>query len=66
MVMEIEIFFSLKQNANIQQYFNLPNPNRKLQKIVDILGRETNPQPNNIIIEIYDDPVISEYKSTYL
>ena len=48
-------FFLIKTEANTTAIFNLPNPNRKLQKIVDILGRETNPQPNNIIIEIYDD-----------
>ena len=37
--------------------FNIPTPssNKKLEKIVDILGRETKPQQNTPFIEIYDD-----------
>ena len=37
--------------------FNIPTPfsNRNLEKIVDILGRETKPQTNSPFIEIYDD-----------
>jgi len=44
-------------NGNTTSIFNMPTPNlnRKLEKVVDMLGRKTNPQPNNIIIEIYDD-----------
>ena len=33
----------------------LPDPNRKLEKVVDMLGRETKPQPNTPFIEIYED-----------
>ena len=29
--------------------------NRKLEKVVDILGRETKPKLNTPFIEIYDD-----------
>lgn len=52
--------FLIKKEANTTSIFNLPNPNRKLHKVVDVLGREINPQPNNIIIEIYDDGSIKK------
>ena len=44
-------------NGNITSTFNIPTPssNRKLDKVVDILGRETKPQTNTPFIEIYDD-----------
>ena len=44
-------------NGNITSTFNIPTPssNRKLEKVVDILGRETKPQTNTPFIEIYDD-----------
>ena len=44
-------------NNNITSTFDLPIPssNRKLEKVVDILGRETKPQKNTPFIEIYDD-----------
>jgi len=44
-------------NGNITSTFNIPTPssNRKLEKVVDILGRETKPQQNTPFIEIYDD-----------
>lgn len=44
-------------NGNITSTFNIPNPssNRKLEKVVDILGRDVNPQPNIPFIKIYDD-----------
>ena len=44
-------------NGNITSTFNIPTPssNRKLEKVVDILGRETKPQKNTPFIEIYDD-----------
>ena len=43
-------------NGNVTSTFNIPlNPNRKLEKTVDILGKETKPQTNNPLIEIYDD-----------
>jgi hypothetical protein len=36
---------------------NLSNwtKNRKLDKVVDLLGQGFNPKPNNLLIEIYDD-----------
>jgi hypothetical protein len=44
-------------NGNITSTFNIPNlpTNRKLEKVVDILGRETKPPKNTPFIEIYDD-----------
>ena len=43
-------------NGNVTSTFNIPlNSNRKLEKIVDILGKETKPQTNTPLIEIYDD-----------
>jgi len=44
-------------NGNVTSTFNIPTPssNRKLDKVVDILGRETKPQTNTPFIEIYDD-----------
>ena len=44
-------------NGNVTSTFNIPTPssNRKLIKVVDILGRETKSQPNTPFIEIYDD-----------
>ena len=43
--------------GNITSTFNIstPSSNRKLEKVVDILGRETKPQTNTPFIEIYDD-----------
>ena len=38
-------------NQNLSNSTN----NRKLDKVVDLLGQEFNPKPNNLIIEIYDD-----------
>ena len=43
-------------NGNVTSTFNIPiNPNRKLDKVVDILGREIKHQTNTPFIEIYDD-----------
>jgi hypothetical protein len=43
-------------NGNITSTFNIPiSSNKKLEKLVDILGRETKPQTNTPFIEIYDD-----------
>jgi hypothetical protein len=43
-------------NGNVTSTFNIPiNPNRKLEKVVDILGREIKHQTNTPFIEIYDD-----------
>tara|TARA_B100001142_G_scaffold81844_1_gene82840 strand:+ start:370 stop:1683 length:1314 start_codon:yes stop_codon:yes gene_type:complete len=42
--------------------FNIPtsSSNRKLEKVVDILGRETKPKPNTPFIEIYDDGTVDK------
>ena len=43
-------------NGNVTSTFNIPiSSNRKLIKVVDILGREKNPKKNTPFIEIYDD-----------
>ena len=43
-------------NGNVTSTFNIPlNSNRNLEKIVDILGKETKSQTNTPLIEIYDD-----------
>ena len=43
-------------NGNITSTFEIPiSSNRKLENVVDILGRETKSQPNTPFIEIYDD-----------
>jgi len=48
----------IKTNSygNITSTFNIPiNPNRKLEKIVDVLGRKITPKNNIPFIEIYND-----------
>ena len=48
-------------SGNVTSTFNiLINPNRKLEKVVDILGRETKPQTNTPLIEIYDDGTVEK------
>jgi len=48
-------------NGNSTSTFTIPiNPNRKLQKVVDILGRETKPKTNIPFIEIYDDGTVEK------
>jgi len=48
-------------NGNVTSTFNIPiNPNRKLEKVVDILGKETKPQTNIPFIEIYDDGTVEK------
>ena len=48
-------------NGNVTSTFNIPiNPNRKLEKTVDILGKETIPQINTPFIEIYDDGTVEK------
>ena len=48
--------------GNLTSDFNIPTPssNRKLEKVVDILGRETKPQTNTPFIEVYDDGSIEK------
>ena len=49
-------------NGNVTSTFNIPMPssNRKLEKIVDILGKQTKPQTNIPFIEIYDDGTVEK------
>jgi hypothetical protein len=48
-------------NGNVTSTFNIPvNPNRKLEKVVDILGKETKPKTNIPFIEIYDDGTVEK------
>ena len=44
-------------NGNVTSTIEIPTPssNRKLDKVIDLLGRETKPQKNTPFIEIYDD-----------
>jgi len=44
-------------SGNITSTLNIPTPssNRKLEKVIDILGRKTKPHQNTPFIEIYDD-----------
>ena len=43
-------------SGNITSTFNIPtSSNRKLDIVIDLLGRETKTQPNTPFIEIYDD-----------
>ena len=43
--------------GNITSTFEIPltNPNRKLEKTVNLKGQEVKPQTNTPIIEIFDD-----------
>jgi hypothetical protein len=49
-------------NGNVTSTFNIPTPssNRKLEKVVDVLGRETKHKTNTPFIEIYDDGTVEK------
>ena len=48
-------------NGNVTSTFNIPvNTNRKPQKTVDILGKQTKSQTNTPFIEIYDDGTVEK------
>jgi hypothetical protein len=48
-------------SGNITSTFNIPiSPYRKLQKIVDILGKQTKPQTNQPLFYIYDDGTVEK------
>ena len=55
----IEDIYLIKTDSqgNITSTFEipLPNPNRKLEKTVNLIGQEIKPQTNTPIIEIFDD-----------
>ena len=48
-------------SGNVTSTFNIPiNPNRKLEKVVDILRKQTKPKANIPFIEIYDDGTVQK------
>jgi len=49
-------------NGNVTSTFNIPipNANKKLQKVVDILGKETTPKTNTPLFYIYDDGTVEK------
>ena len=48
-------------SGNVTSTFNISiNPNRKLEKVVDISGKQTKPQTNTPFIEIYDDGTVEK------
>jgi hypothetical protein len=48
-------------NGNATSTFSIPiNPNRKLEKVVDILGKQTKPQTNTPLFYIYDDGTVEK------
>ena len=58
-----EDIYQVKTNSEgiVTSAFNIPiNPNRKLEKTVDILGKETKPKTNIPFIEIYDDGTVEK------
>ncbi len=49
------------ENGNVTSEFTIPiNPNRKLEKIVDILGREVNEIRNTPLFYIYEDGTVQK------
>jgi hypothetical protein len=55
--------YLIKTNSqgNVTSTFNIPiKPNRKLEKTVDILGKQTKPKTNTPLIEIYDDGTVEK------
>ena len=49
-------------NGNVTSTFNIPTPNsnRKLEKVIDILGRETKGKKNEPLLYIYDDGTVEK------
>jgi hypothetical protein len=52
----------IDNSGNITSTFNTPMPstNRKREKIIDILGRDINPERNKPFIEIYNDGTVEK------
>ena len=49
------------ENGNVTSEFTIPiNPNRKLEKVVDILGREVNEIRNTPLFYIYNDGTVEK------
>ena len=48
-------------NGNVTTTFNIPiNPNRELEKVIDVLGRKTKEKTNEPLIYIYDDGIVEK------
>jgi len=48
-------------NGNVTSEVTIPlNSNRELEKVVDILGRDINPEKNKPFIEIYNDGTVEK------
>ena len=48
-------------NGNVTSEFTIPiNPNREIDKVVDILGRDVKPEKNKPFIEIYNDGTVEK------
>ena len=49
-------------NGNLTSIFNIPTPNysKKLEKITDLLGRETKGTKNEVLFYIYDDGTVEK------
>ena len=48
-------------NGNITSDFTIPiNSNKELEKVVDILGRDINPEKKKPFIEIYNDGTVEK------
>ena len=55
------ILIKIDDNGNVVSNLNIPiNLNRKLQKTVDILGKETKPKANAPFIEVYNDGTVEK------
>ena len=47
--------------GNVTSEFTIPvNSNRELEKVIDILGRDVNPEKNKPLIEIYNDGTVEK------
>tara|TARA_B110000003_G_C16556940_1_gene498842 strand:+ start:10 stop:1224 length:1215 start_codon:yes stop_codon:yes gene_type:complete len=59
----LDDIFLIKTDSqgSVTSIFNIPiNPKRKLEKTIDILGKETKPKTNIPFIEIYDDGTVEK------
>ena len=54
--------YLIKIDGNITSTIEipLPNPNRKLEKTVNLIGQEIKPQTNQPVIKIYDDGTVEK------
>ena len=56
------ILIKTDSNGNVTSTFNIPTPSlsRKLEKVVDVLGRETKGKTNEPLFYIYDDGTVEK------